>query len=73
MARGDGFLLGSHLTGVDVLLGSCLDWARFYGETLSETLEAYRGRLASRSGYQRAVEANFPPEVRAALVAGRNV
>ncbi|MCP5057620.1 MAG: glutathione S-transferase family protein [bacterium] len=72
LARGDGFLLGSHLTGVDVLLGSCLDWARFYGETLSETLEAYRLRLAGRSAYQRAVDVNFPPEVRAALAASRN-
>ena len=41
---------------ISLLLTSCLDWAKFYGETLSEILEGYRERATSRPSYARAFE-----------------
>ncbi len=58
-ADGREFLLGDRFTGVDILLGSCLDWAVAYGEPIGERLAAYRERLNGRPTYVRAVQANF--------------
>jgi glutathione S-transferase len=63
LSDGRPFLLGEHFTCVDILLGSCLDWARFIGEELTDGLEAYRARLAARAAYGAAFAVNFPPEV----------
>lgn len=70
---GDGrpYLLGGSFQVADVLLTSCLDWARFYGESLPPALEAYRQRTAEREGYRRAFAVNFPPEVMQQLLAQR--
>ena len=57
-ADGREFLLGDRFTGVDILLGSCLDWAVAYGEPIGERLAAYRDRLNLRPGYVRAAQAN---------------
>ncbi len=71
LAGGHPFLLGETFTGADILLGSCLDWAVFYGEPLSAGLEAYRTRLGERDAYRRAYAANFSPEAKQALLAQR--
>ncbi len=59
LADGREFLLGDRFTGVDILLGSCLDWAVAYGEPIGERLAAYRDRLNLRPAYVRAAQANF--------------
>ena len=59
LADGREFLLGDRFTGVDILLGSCLDWAVAYGEPIGERLSAYRDRLNLRPAYVRAAQANF--------------
>lgn len=43
----------------DVLLMSCLEWARAYGLELPTGLEAYRGRIGQRDAYRRAIAVNF--------------
>ncbi|MCY3965332.1 MAG: glutathione S-transferase family protein [Acidobacteria bacterium] len=70
-ADGREFLLGDRFTSVDILLGSCLDWAVAYGEPIGPRLSAYRDRLNSRPAYLHAVQANFftrpellPPSLR---------
>ena len=72
-ADGREFLLGERFTGVDIMLGSCLDWADAYGEPIGPRLTAYRERLNERPAYIRAAAANFhtrpellPPSVRSA-------
>jgi len=67
LADGRAQLTGDSFRICDILLTSCLDWARFYGETLSAPLEAYRERNSSRDGYAKAFEANFPKDVLARL------
>ena len=59
LADGREFLLGDRFTGVDILLGSCLDWAVAYQEPIGPRLAAYRERLNARPAYVRAAQANF--------------
>ncbi len=47
----------------DVLLMTCLEWARAYGLELPAVLDGYRRRIAARPAYQRAAAANFKMEV----------
>jgi len=58
-ADGRDFLLGDRFTGVDILLGSCLDWAVAYREAVGPRLAGYRERLNARPAYGRAVQENF--------------
>ena len=60
LADGRQFLLGGHFTGADMLLATCLAWARFYKLSLSESLEAYLERATSRTAYASASAANAP-------------
>jgi len=62
---GDGrtHLLGDAFSVADLLLATTLVWAVFYGESLGETLEAYRLRATSRESYGPAFQANFPAGV----------
>ena len=59
LSDGREFLLGGRFTGVDILLGSCLDWAAAYREPIGPRLAAYRERLNARPAYARAALANF--------------
>ncbi|MEQ8861692.1 MAG: glutathione S-transferase family protein [Pseudomonadales bacterium] len=43
----------------DILLTTCLAWARAYGVDLPAGLDAYRRRIGEREGYRRAVAVNF--------------
>ena len=60
LERGGPFILGDRFTAADILLVSCLDWARVvYGWPLTDTLRAYAERASSRDAYQRAFRQNF--------------
>ncbi len=43
----------------DILLVSCLDWARFYGVCVPESLLTYRNNIAARPAYRKAMQINF--------------
>ena len=60
-ALGDGrpWLLGDVFTGADILLGTCLEWAGFYGRPLGEGLAAYRERAQARPAFARAAAINY--------------
>ena len=49
----DGFGLA------DIMLVSCLDWARFYQLTMPRALLDYRSGIAARPAYQRAMRKNY--------------
>lgn len=67
LAQGQPHILGDDFSAADILLSTCLSWARFVGIELSATLVAYQERLAARPAYATAMERNFPPEAIAAL------
>ncbi len=67
LADGRPWLLGDAFSAVDVLLASCLLWARFLGIPLAEGLDAHRARAAERPAFGAAMGRNFPPETLAAL------
>ena len=67
LSDGRPFLVGDSFTCSDILLGSCLDWALFSGEALTDGLAAYRQRLKARPAYRTAFEQNYPPEAMQAL------
>ncbi len=58
---GDGrpFLLGGTFTGADILLGTCLQWAAFYGRALTDGLSAYASRVLARPACVRAAAINY--------------
>jgi glutathione S-transferase len=56
---GRPYLLGATFTGADVLLGTCLQWAAFYGRALPKRLNAYADRLQSRPAFGRAARINY--------------
>jgi glutathione S-transferase len=67
LADGRPHLLGEAFSAVDVLLTSCLVWAKFVGIPLESSLDVYRERVAARPAFGRAMAVNFPPEALAAL------
>jgi glutathione S-transferase len=52
-------LLGDTFTGADILLGTCLQWATFYGRPLADGLSAYLGRVLARPACSRAAAINY--------------
>ena len=48
LSDGRPFLLGDIFTGADILLGTCLQWAAFYGRALADGLSAYSSRVLAR-------------------------
>ena len=67
LERNGPWLLGELFTGADILLASCLGWALFYEQPLSETLRTYLRCASERDAYRHAYALNFPPEVMARL------
>jgi glutathione S-transferase len=63
------FLMGKTLSGADILLGTCLDWAVAYGLPLPDALISYRQRLNDRPAYRAAWATNF--ETRPELLPAR--
>lgn len=53
------YLLGPAFSAADLMLTTCLDWARAYGFELADTLERYRSVIASRPAYRSASALNF--------------
>lgn len=51
-------VMGNQFGVPDILLISCLDWARMYGIPLPAVFEAYRQRVIERPAYQRAKRIN---------------
>ena len=54
------YLLGDRLSGADILMMTCLEWAAIIGMTLPATLAPYRERIARRPAFQAAMKKNFP-------------
>jgi len=53
------YLLGETFSAADLVLMTCLDWARAYGFELAAVLERYRAEIQQRDAYQRAAALNF--------------
>lgn len=54
------YLVGEHFGVADLFLVTCIDWANAYEVTLPQSLQDYRGYIAERPAYQRAVKLNYP-------------
>lgn len=67
LADGRPYLLGDAFGAADLIVATCLDWARFVSIPLPDPLGAYRERIARRDGYARAMTTNFPPAAFEAL------
>jgi glutathione S-transferase len=55
-----GLLLGPRLSGVDILMMTCLRWAVSYDVPLPAEIDAYRERVAALPSYQTAIKVNTP-------------
>jgi glutathione S-transferase len=53
------YLLGDKLTTADILLATCLDWAKLYEIPLAPTIRAYHERTTSRPAYKAALVRAF--------------
>ena len=53
------YLFGSKLSTADILLMTCLEWARAEQVTFPESVMKYRERVAGRLAYQAALARNF--------------
>ena len=53
------YLFGTKLSTADILLMTCLEWARAEQVTLPESVMKYRERVAGRFAYQAALARNF--------------
>ncbi len=60
MADGREFLVGDQFTGADILLNSCLSWAKFINVDIPIGLEPYLERTSARPAFRAALQANFP-------------
>ena len=60
LADGRAFILGERFTGADILLNSCLAWAKFLDLEIGRGLQKYLKRTSDRPAYRAAVKANFP-------------
>ena len=54
------YLFGPRLSTADILLMTCLDWARFYDIDLPEDWRAYQSRVGERPAYLDAFAVNYP-------------
>jgi glutathione S-transferase len=53
------YLLGDSFTAADLVLMTCLAWARAYGMELAPALEDYRKKISERPAFQSAAKLNF--------------
>ena len=58
LAAGRPFILGDRFTGADILLTTCLKWARRYELPLVQELEDYFQYMTSREAYRSALAAD---------------
>lgn len=57
--KGRDFVMDHGFSLPDVLLVSCLDWAQFYQLTVPDALVEYRGKIAERPAFQKAMKINY--------------
>lgn len=69
---GRPYLMGDAFCGADLLLTTCLDWARVSQIEVGETLSSFRDRVAERPAYGEAMAVNFTPAALAAIQAARS-
>ncbi len=67
LADGRPYLFGKNFSAADLLLVTCLGWARVVHLPLSSRLEEYLAGVTSRAGYREAFSRNFTPEAMALL------
>jgi glutathione S-transferase len=60
---GREFVMAGGFGLADVMLMTCVEWARAYGLELPEPLDQYRQRIGARPAYQRAAAVNFRTEI----------
>ena len=53
------YLLGDDFSAADLVLTTCLQWAKAYGFDLHPRLQSYRDLIARREAFQKAAELNF--------------
>ncbi len=71
LADGRPHLLGDAFTVADLIVKSCLDWAKLVrGVELPGILADYTARLSERPAFGPSMARNFPPEAMAALEGG---
>ena len=61
------YLLGPDFKVADLLVVTCLSWARLISITLPPVLAEYEARATARPAFANAMAANFPPELAAAM------
>ncbi len=59
LAAGHEWLLGQNFSGVDILLATCVDWARAYQLDVSEVLDEYSTRANARAACAAARAINY--------------
>ena len=67
LADGRPHLVGDIFCVADLLLKTCLDWARSAGIQLPDSLDSYSQAIAERPAYVTAMSINFTPAAMAAL------
>ena len=67
ISDGRRFLLGEELSVADILLQSCLLWAKTLDLALPARVDAYSESLTARPAYAAAMKTNFTPAAMAAL------
>lgn len=67
LARRSAFLCDERFNVADLLVFSCLLWARSVGIEIPSSLDRYFALIESRPALSRALQTNFPPEARAAM------
>jgi len=60
LADGREYLVGDRFTCADILLNSCLSWAKFIDIEIPNGLEPYLARTCARPAFRAALRANFP-------------
>jgi len=53
------YLLGNAFSAADLILMTCLDWARFYDIELGTGFAGYGARIRARPAYRSALQLNF--------------
>lgn len=61
LSDGRPYLLGEDFRAPDLLLTTCIDWARAIGIELPAVFGAYRERIAARPAYSLAMDENYAP------------
>ena len=54
------YLMGEKFSTADILMMSCLYWAKLYNIGLPKELENYHSRVAQRETYQKVMRINYP-------------